>query len=181
MPDTRGFHLVSDLPDDGSRQKEVYARFGLAVFKAQVFDHALVNLLMVTGVIDQQVSAEQIDQFFEDLFKKTTGGLVTNASNQSRLDVEDLATCRAAVAGRNRLIHQFFREHSDNFMTSRGQQLMLDDLGEIADLIQRADDACHRVMMTIGKPYGFTAELVDQHLQEMIENIRASDVPTGPA
>ncbi|WP_071287728.1 hypothetical protein [Mycolicibacterium llatzerense] len=171
MPDPRGFDLIAELPDDGSRQKEVYARFGLTAFKAQVFDHALVNLLTVAGSIDGGMSSEQVDECFERLFRKTAGGLVTEVSNQSWLDPEDLQICRTAVSERNRLIHRFFRDHAENFMTSRGQQVMLDDLGAIADLIQRADDACQRVMMRIGQPHGFTEERVEREMREMLDRI----------
>lgn len=172
MPDMRGFDLIDELPDDGSRQKEVYARFGLAAFKAQVFDHALVNLLTVLGMIDGRTkSPEEIDQCFEDLFRKTTGRLIRDVADQARLESQDLVACRTAVAQRNRLIHSFFRDHAEDFMTSHGQQVMLDELGDISDVIQKADDACHRVTMTVAEPYGFTDELVGQHLLEMIESL----------
>ena len=172
MPDARGFDLISELPDDGSRQKEVFARFGRAAYKAQVFDHALVNLLTVAGTIDNQMPSNEIEECAADLFKKTAGALVKDVSRQSRLEVQDLEMCQTAVAERNRLIHRFFREHAENFMCSRGQQLMLDDLDDIADLIQKAGAACHRVMMRLGEPHGFTDEGVRQYLHEMIERIR---------
>lgn len=174
MPDTRGFDLIAELPDDGSRQKEVYARFGLVAFKAQVFDHALVNLLTVAGSVDDRMTQNEVDQCLEKLFKKTSGQLVNDVSAQSRLEAEDLGICRHAVAERNRLIHRFFREHAENFMTSRGQQAMLDDLGEIGDLIERADGACHRVMMRIGAPYGFTDEAVEAETNRLMERLTAS-------
>lgn len=38
-----GCDLIEDLPDDGERQRELYARYGLAMYFAQVFEHGLVN------------------------------------------------------------------------------------------------------------------------------------------
>lgn len=178
MPDTRGFDLIAELPDDGTRQKEVYARFGLVAFKAQVFDHALVNLLTFAGMIDGDLTAEQIDQYAERLFAKTAGALVNDATASGCLAADDVATCRAAVAERNRLIHRFFREHAENFMYSTGQQRMLDDLGVIADLIQAADEACQRIVMTIAAPYGLTEEMVEEHLATMqTEILRRNSTP----
>ena len=171
MVDARGWNLIAELPDDGSRQKEVYARFGLTAFKAQVLDHALVNLLTVAGTIEGTTTVADIDRLSASLFEKTSGALVNELSVQARLVAEDLEMCRSAVVQRNRLIHRFFREHAENFMTSRGQQIMLDELGAIADLIEKADDACHRLMMSLGEPYGFTNELVAEHLQEMTANL----------
>jgi len=174
MPDTRGFDRIVELPDDGLRQKEVYARFGLVAYQAQVFDHALVNLLTVAGTIGQKLTTADVDRFMADLFQKTAGALVNEVSRDLHLDVADLETCRKAVVERNRLIHRFFREHAENFMTSSGQQRMLDDLGDIADVIAQADKACHHMMMTIGEPHGFTAEVVSEHLEAM-ERIESSD------
>ncbi|MEH3135562.1 MAG: hypothetical protein PGN30_11260 [Mycolicibacterium neoaurum] len=175
MPDQRGFHRIAELPDDGSRQKEVYARFGLVAFKAQVFDHALVNLLTVAGSIDKRMTQDEVDKCFETLFKKTSGQLVHDVSDQSRLKAGDLDICRSAVTERNRLIHRFFREHAENFMTNRGQQSMLDDLGEIYDLIDQADHACQRVMMRIGGPYGYTDEAVEAQMNVLMTRVNASD------
>ena len=110
-----------------------------------------------------------------DQFQKTAGALVNEVSRDLHLDVADLETCRKAVVERNRLIHRFFREHAENFMTSSGQQRMLDDLGDIADVIAQADKACHHMMMTIGEPHGFTAEVVSEHLEAMMERIESSD------
>jgi hypothetical protein len=41
---------------------------------------------------------------------------------------------RSAEVSCRRLIHRVFREHDENFMTSRGQQTMLDDLVAIDEL-----------------------------------------------
>lgn len=175
MPDALGWDLIAELPDDGSRQKEVYARFGLTAFMAQVFDHALVNLLTVAGTIEGTTTVHDIDLISEALFKKTSGALVNDLSGQSGLEAEDLETCRSAVVQRNRLIHRFFRERAENFITSRGQQLMLDELRDIADVIQKADDACHRLKMSLGEPYGFTDDVVDENMRALLERIRSKD------
>lgn len=56
-----------------------------------------------------------------------------------------------------------------------GQQLMLDDLGDIAELIEEADAAFNRVMMRLGNAWGLTDEAVDHHLQQMIDTIHDTD------
>ena len=92
MPDALGWDLIAELPDDGSRQKEVYARFGLTAFKAQVFDHALVNLLTVAGTIEGGTTVHDIDRLADALFKKTTSALVNGLSGQSDFAIDDLET-----------------------------------------------------------------------------------------
>lgn len=41
------FDRIADLPDNGARQKETYARFGLAAYWAQVFETGMVSLIAV--------------------------------------------------------------------------------------------------------------------------------------
>ncbi|MBV5244382.1 hypothetical protein KUF57_12640 [Mycolicibacterium sp. PAM1] len=176
MPDKYGYHLIAELPADGSREKEVFARFGLALYTAQVFDHALVNLLTVTRSIEGIYSLDEIDRSFENLFKKTTGGLVTDIGSESLLQETDLEICRRAVAERNRLAHRFFRDNAEDFISSKGQQLMIDDLGEVVVLIQAADAACHRVMMRIGARFGMTEGAVERQMELIVDKIKTSGV-----
>ena len=37
--------------DDGEHEKEVFARFGLAMYRAQVLEHGIVNALAVLDLI----------------------------------------------------------------------------------------------------------------------------------
>ena len=167
MTDRTDFDLIEDLPNDGTREKEVYARYGLAAYRAQVFDHGLVNLLAIAASIDEGASLAEIDNKFELLFAKTTGALVTTAAKESRLGAEDIALCRSAVAERNRLVHHFFREHAENFFTESGQQRIVDDADRVGELMGNADSACHRVLMRLGKDNGITEETIDVQFQQM--------------
>lgn len=167
MSDPDALDLIESLPNDGSREKEVYARFGLAVYRAQVFDHGLVNLLAIATNIDANARLIDIDGTFESLFRKTTGALVTTAAKESRLGADDITLCRTAVSERNRLVHHFFREHAEDFFTPFGQQQMVDDADRIGDLMSTADAACRRVLMRLGEDRGFTEEAIDAHVQQM--------------
>ncbi len=171
MPDADGYDLISELSPDGARQREVYARFGLTAFKAQVFDHDLVNLLSMARSVDQPMARDQLDATFAALFTKTSGSLVNTAAKESRLGVEDLDICQRAVDERNRLIHHFFRHHAENFMTSAGQQRMLDDLAGIARLLDEAGAACRRVFLEVGKAKGLTQKAIEREYQEALSRI----------
>jgi len=87
MPDADGHDLIAEL-DDGDRQREVYARFGLAVYMAQVFEHGLVNLVVFVERLAGKIStADDWDDRFEALVRNTMGGLVmwsVNACTSTR-------------------------------------------------------------------------------------------------
>lgn len=173
MPDEDGYVLIDELPDDDARVKEVFARFGLTAYKAQVFDHGLVNLVAFARGSEIIHRATEIDALFVELFRKTTGALVNTISKENRLGPADLETCRRAVSERNRLIHHFFRDHAEDFISAAGQQIMINDLAEIALLLDAAETACSRVTLEVGKARGLTAELVNQEFNRLME--RAAD------
>lgn len=180
MPDELGYDLIDELPADGAREKEVFARFGLAVYKAQVFDHALVNLIAVASRVRVVVTSDEVDRQFDALFRKTSGALVTDIREAAYLGEDDLALCHEAVGERNRLIHRFFRDHAENFMTSRGQQVMVDDLASVVELIERADAACNRVMLKVGERYGMTETAIKQAYQHLLESARSEGGASSP-
>lgn len=171
MPDVDGYDLISELPPDGSRVKEVFARFGRTAYQAQVFDLGLVNLLCATKIMNAQMSRDQVDAAFAELFRKTSGVLVNSVSKENQLGSADLDLCRQAVAQRNRLIHHFFREHAEDFVTSDGQQLMIDDMANIGRLLEKADAACQRVTLKVGAPRGLTEEAIRREYHETLDRM----------
>jgi hypothetical protein len=123
------FDDIVVLPDDGSRQQEVYARFGLAVYWAQVFEVGLANLIVVlvshrarTG---RPLSRNQVDELYESLFAKTAGRLVGEL-RRALGDDPHIDICEEAVKERNRLMHHFFRIHDRDFLTLAGKQRMVE-------------------------------------------------------
>ncbi|WP_280303341.1 hypothetical protein [Nocardia abscessus] len=132
----------------------------------------MVNLLTVATSSKTAMSREQLDATFDTLFGKTSGTLVKIAATEQALNEDDLSLCRTAVRERNRLIHHFFRQHAENFMTSTGQQRMVDDLADISRLFEAADAACKRVMFRIGEACGLTTTAVAREYAEIIDRIR---------
>lgn len=67
---------IADLPDDGSRQHETYARYGLAMYFAQVFEHGLVNaIVLVRQVNGHIVDRADWDRTFDARFRKAASEL----------------------------------------------------------------------------------------------------------
>lgn len=166
MPNAEGHALISELAED-EQMREVYARFGLTVYFAQVFEAGAVNVIVLQDIIDGKVqSAEGVDEHFDRLFAAVLGRHVGTLAD--RLAAEDVQLCRQALAERNRLAHRYWREEIEKTATEEGRQSMVDDLDVARDLFMRADDALERVVYRIGEPVGVTSELV----QEMVEEMR---------
>jgi hypothetical protein len=128
-----GFARIADLPDDSSREKEVYARYGLAMFYAHTFEQGLITLIMahVIAVHHQagdRGGAEAFRELTEDLYSRTAGNLLARLRERPGLTepLDDLL--REAIGVRNRLAHHWFREHGLEFASVEGMQAMVDDL-----------------------------------------------------
>jgi hypothetical protein len=174
MPTDEGHASVTDLPDDGSQQKEVYARFGLAAYQAQVLEHGLVNLLIVARQATGQVTPSSINTDFDRLFRLSMGALLEQTEKE-QLTVADTELWSRALAERNRLAHHYFREHAENFMSPEGRELMLKDADAARLLFVRADEAATRVLFSISQRWGMTPDVA-----RAVAEIMEAEARKGP-
>jgi hypothetical protein len=143
---TADYDDIGSLPNDGSRQKETYARYGLAMYYAQVFEHGLVNAIVLARQINGRITdVTDWDRAFEAEFRRRSSDLARRVGSYSGLDDIDRELLRCAVAERNRLAHRFFRDHSEDALSVVGMQRMLDDADNARDLFGRADAVCERL------------------------------------
>jgi hypothetical protein len=166
MPTDEGHAVMADLPDDGSQQKEVFARYGAAVYYANVLEHGLVNLLIVARQATGHVTPDSIDDDFDKLFRLTMGGLLKHAERE-RLTVADPELWRRVLKTRNHLAHHYFHEHAANFMSAEGRDLMLADSDAARLLFVKADEEATRVLFSICEAWGMTPEKARALFEEM--------------
>jgi hypothetical protein len=153
--------------------KEIYARFGLAMYEAQVLEHGIVNALVVVDLIPERRHLarsraeweKEFDEFMGRHFKQTMGHLLRGLGSFSKLppDLEDILI--RALARRNWLAHEFFRDRATEFMTPRGRDQMLAELDECAALFRSADEALVKVLEPIRTKQGVTNRMVNEALQ----------------
>jgi hypothetical protein len=161
MPNGEGHDLIEDLDDEDDQTREVYARYGLAMYVGQVLEHNLANLLVIAERWEGKIPTEaEWEDRYEVLFRRTAGALVNLASDHGRVVDADLASCAAAVSERNRLAHRFFRENAENFLTPPGRQRMLDDVDKARAVLHQADRACDRLVQELLSRVGITPERV---------------------
>ena len=156
--------------------KEVYARFGLAMYEAQVLEHGIVNASVVVDLIPERRHLarsraeweKEFDEFMGRHFKQTMGHLLRGLGSFSKLppDLEDILI--RALARRNWLAHDFFRDRATEFMSSKGRDQMLAELDESAVLFRSADDSLVKVMEPIMRNQGVTNEMLTESFQAII-------------
>jgi hypothetical protein len=159
--------------------KEVYARFGLALYWAQVLEHGIVNALVVVDLIPSRrhlgrSKAEweaAVDAFMGFHFDHTMGKLMHDLRSVSKIptDLDDLL--KRALRKRNWLAHEFFRERATEFLTSTARDQMLTEVDECRDLFKAADEALENVVKPLRSAAGITDEILEREYQAMLANL----------
>lgn len=164
------------LYDEDDHVKEVYARFGLAVYHAQVLEHGLVNALVVLGLIPSrrhlarspdEWSAE-VDAFMDRHFEATMGRVMKNLRDMTQISGDLETLLRDALTKRNWLVHDFFRERATEFMSFTGREQMLDEVGECRDLFQDADQRLEAIVTPLRNRAGITDEVIEREYRRML-------------
>jgi hypothetical protein len=156
--------------------KEVYARFGLALYFAQVLEHGIVNALVSLDLIPNQRKHARtpeewsaiVDSFMSRHFEKTMGRMLHELRSITLVpsDLEDLL--RDALRRRNRIAHDFFREHAEDFMNSSGRAAMLAEVDECRAVFEAADNQLDEVVAPMRRAAGITDEVIAREFDAMM-------------
>jgi hypothetical protein len=161
------------VDDERKQIKEVDARFGLAVYFAQVLEHGIVNALLVVDLIPSRRHlasskdewAAEVDAFTGQHFEDTMGRLVKSLRSVTTLGADLESMLRDALHKRNWLVHNYFRERAEEFMSDTGRQGMLKEIDECRDLFQAADASLDSVVHPLRTAQGITEEWIEQEMK----------------
>jgi len=164
--------------DEDEQVKEVYARFGLAIYNAQVLEHGLVNALVILDLVPSRRhlarSPEEweaaVDGFMDRHFEETMGQLMRALRDVIAVpaDLEDLL--REALKRRNWLAHDFFRERAAEFMNPTGMHQMLREVDECRACFEATDNRLEEIVRPIRSKAGITDELLESEYQRMVSD-----------
>jgi hypothetical protein len=141
-----------NIPAD---QYELYAEFGIAAEKAQVFevDAGNVALSFLALFVDtDQISTEQRDMFqklTDDVDRKTLGRLLRLIKSVITIDQTILRVVDEALEQRNYLTHKFFRTHNFALFDVAGRKAMIDELKHIQSKLDVAHWMLHGLSETL--------------------------------
>jgi len=162
-------------PDREEAQvREVYARYGLAVYLAQCVERQLALLLATRyGPDIEGMTPQQYNQLLDSLFQQTFGALMVTLRETVTLPVEAEARLRRVLERRNWLIHNYFWERAGHLLTPAGRAKMIAELEALADEFE----AEHQRLLTISrnwaKEHGVTEERLQAELERLIQRAEA--------
>ena len=164
--------------DKGEQIKEVYARFGLALYHAQVLEHGIVNALVILDLISTQrhLAKSQgewsglVDEFMDLQFQKPLGRLIAALRSVSTVPSHLEALLREALESRNWLAHHFFRERAAEFLNSGGRDGMLAEVDRCRARFEAADSRLSEITGPLRKSAGLTDEMISAAISELKGN-----------
>jgi hypothetical protein len=159
-----------DLDDEAWMSREVYALFGLAMYRCQVLETGLVNHLIALRLRDGPVMYRGQVEGVEAIFHgRTMGTNVTEICR--RLSVsEALATeLQEAVKTRNWLAHWYFWERANAFVTQEGKQEMMAELrDEVHPRLLEIKKHLEEETFAIMEQYGMSREVVQVEFDRLM-------------
>lgn len=174
---------VWPVVDDNEVQiREVYSRFGLAMYMAQVMEHGIVNALLVLsllpsmkGMADRTSWDEAFDRFYDAELAKTLGNMIRTLEKTGAMPPDLIERLRVAKGYRDHLAHRFFREHDLDFMTKQGRTRMIVECEDRVDLFQSLDREVEAIVSVQRERYGITPEWVAEHVAMMECEARSAE------
>ena len=98
--------------DPESEPREVFARFGLAMYLAQCLERQLALILATKyGPGPTKITRTEFDNILADLFSRTLG-LVTKIGKLAELGEDEKEQLQKALNKRNWLAHRYFWERA---------------------------------------------------------------------
>lgn len=173
-------------PDDATYEdeeyKDLYAFFGLAIYRANCLEHSLVNVFAVNKLITayaqgEEVMSDPFAQGFRDMMSK----LIKRAQPHINQYPEILEDLTSSLNRRNYLVHNFWRERILDIYSAAGRIRLRAELEEDCTLFQRTDQRlCEKVLDPIVEKIGVTAELIKAYLDEEERKLPAEDGEAPP-
>lgn len=164
---------------DDIQIREVYARFGLSMYMAQVLEHGMVNAIVVMKMLptarthannaDWQCA---IDNAFETGLARTYGNMVRQLETLPEFPPELLMRLKAVKDDRDILAHRFFRQNDMAFMNRGGRTSMIAWCEERAETFRALSDEIDSFLAPIQEQYGLTEARLAGLLEKLIEQAR---------
>ena len=165
--------------DTSEHCKEVYAYFGLAMYRAQCVEQSIIQLLIFFDFFKENApkfsTREEwevdFDRFDKALSKKTMGHLLGSIKELGIIDANIEQSLSLALKKRNYLAHAYFVDHALDFINKAGRDKMIKDLEDNIELFNSMENMLIPIYMSAATKYGLTEEFLDEIKKGMFESV----------
>ncbi|MGZ8251409.1 MAG: hypothetical protein ACXW1P_03505 [Methylophilaceae bacterium] len=161
--------------DKSGHCKEVYARFGHAMYRAQCVEQAIVQLIVFTEFFGKNVPVKMsqdewtkaFDEFDGVLSVKTMGQLVKNLKSVAAIESSIEDELNNALKKRNWLAHHFFVDHALSFVSAEGRERMIGDTLAATEIFDKVEERLTPITYTLAEKYGLSQDVLKATEREM--------------
>lgn len=128
-----------EVNEDSARIREVYARYGLAMYAAQLLETGLIQYAVTLQRDGFNINSPEDYEATWDKLAKMTLGQLLKAIDPTLLNDEIKAEFDNALALRNRLTHRYFWEKANEMLGKSSKEQMVIELQGYADYFKELD------------------------------------------
>jgi hypothetical protein len=160
--------VPDELDAENDHTREVYAHAGLALYMAQVLEHGLVNVVILSRAGGPEFrTSRDYDRLFDDLIARTMGAQLRRALESVSFAEDQIDRLRKALRLRNFLAHDFFRERIEMFGSVSGRNAMIRELDAMRDAFAEIDGEVQEVAVTLFAKHGVTRDAIEAQVAVM--------------
>lgn len=161
--------MIEEMDGESWQTREVYAKYGLAMYLAQCLETGLVNLLVYLEVKDgDKINGMDIDSFMEENYEKTLGRLINSLKQETEISEKLETELKELLEIRNCLAHRYFRVKAIDFMEKDGRQHMLAELESFISKLQNGDKKIDSIISVMREQYGITDEMISDEVENLL-------------
>lgn len=160
--------IPQELDPESDQIREVYAYAGAALYFAQVLEHGLANLVVVTQIGSEIRSLDALDARWEELFGLTMGRQLREALKIAEFSSDEIEQLEEALKSRNFLAHDFFRERAKELLSIAGRNKLLNELREMRQQFEDADALLEPRTDKLSTRLGVTREMRAQEVEKLL-------------
>jgi hypothetical protein len=158
------------LDPESEQIREVYARYGLAMYQAQCLERQVAMLLSLLHADPTRTTRAEFNHLLDGLFEQTLGALVHQMVTPGRVASDLQTRLKAALDKRNWLAHNYFWERAGQFARSDRRDAMIEELQDLAAMFDALDSELVAICFELSRKAGVTDEIVAKHLEQIIAN-----------
>lgn len=179
-------HLTPADGAEGALMREVFARYGEAMYHASALEHGMVNAIIVFDVMpsmsnftNRQAWEDDFDQAFQKELALPFGVILQRLIKLGRVSPTLVEQLHEAKRRRNRLAHEFFRIHDESVFSIDGKVEMLTECKGDTEFFQMVDNELEILSQPDREKFGITETWVESHFDEAMAQARRRDQKNG--
>ncbi len=155
--------------NDVEVRKEMFARYGAAMYAAQLFEVELVTLLLsLKRLRDPDTKPSEYDDLDALLSRKTLGALLKELEKHCVLAQEFKEMLIGYRDQSNFLAHEFFYARANEMRTREGFEKLIDELQELEHQLRTADQITMKISENVRKFSGINEEDFQSYVQLLL-------------